>query len=612
MPTRSRSDDSASGDAGRVLPVCRPARQVMELELAHRQRWVGRRDPRREGVDRPPPRADTGRAGASSATAPGPARCGGRHAGRSPLRRAVPAPMAATTSSCSSSSRAARVRRAAGVVESADVLGQQGIVAHAAGDHGVGQADHHDTIETQAPGPTEGGHEHPVAESAVGEVRGVEGGLFEQGVHCPPEGAVVGALRHGVELAQSEDRSPAPGRWRRARRGAMTPGRCRGSGRGAPPAQVAWVDHDPPGGVARVTRSSTNSAMAPAAPARSACRSARFPSRSRHWTGPRTTPASEDTESHRLAGMRPRPGPDTMGAVESHATTSWRAQSEAARSSRPSTVAPATVRSRCRVSRSVDGHTGCGQLLVQRPDVAGTRRMEDGLRPCRDAGVDRRPPRHGPRRAPLRRGRRRTRTSVKASARRLRPPTRSERCRSGPRRRRGPVVLTEPWCRARATSTGPSVPSTPGAPSVPVAPSAAAAAAWARSTVSAKPRRADACARRPARAQRSPIRPRRRASVSRMGRGASPQLGDAVAQRHQAARVPDEIGQPTPGRQGPGADGLEIDRSRYEALLPRAASTGTPSWRISLSTVVQLTLTTPRRPSGPSEEASARRANSAE
>ena len=71
--------------------------------------------------------------------------------------------------------------------------------------------------------------------------------------------------------------------------------------------------------------------------------------------------------------------------------------------------------------------------------------------------------------------------------------------------------------------------------------------------------------------------------------GAATQFGDALAQCHQPARMPDEIGQPTSSARGPSCEWPRGRAERGTRRCPRAASTGTPSWRISLSTVVQLT-----------------------
>ena len=257
--------------------------------------------------------------------------------------------MAATTSSCSSSSLARPCPQPAGLVESADVLGQQGIVADAARDHGVGQPEHHHPVEAQAPGPGERGDEHAVAESAVGKIRGVERASLRAGCARPARTRRGRRAPTPRRARRAPAPNPAPARPRRARRGARTDCRCRGSGRGAP--RPTWrgstTTHPEVWPGSRGPRR-TRPGLRPSRPPRRAVRRGSR-SRSAHWTGPRTTPASDDMASHRLAGTRPRPGPDTTGAVESHAMTSWRAQSEAGSSSSPSNVVPATVRSRCRV-----------------------------------------------------------------------------------------------------------------------------------------------------------------------------------------------------------------------------------------------------------------------
>ena len=51
------------------------------------------------------------------------------------------------------------------------------------------------------------------------------------------------------------------------------------------------------------------------------------------------------------------------------------------------------------------------------------------------------------------------------------------------------------------------------------------------------------------------------------GGGTTPELRQRVAKRHQSPRVRDELRQPPPRLEGPGADGLEVDGVRSQALV---------------------------------------------
>ena len=165
--------------------------------------------PAAEGVDGSPSGPDAGERSPSSATAPGPFRCGGRRAGRWPTRRVVPAPMAARTSACSSSSRAARVRNATGDVETGGrprVTGRRlrsrpGTTASASPrsttrSNRRPRARPKGATKTPSPNP-------PSGRSDVSRTA-----LFEHGAHGPREGAELGPVRHRVELAEGQHRAP--------------------------------------------------------------------------------------------------------------------------------------------------------------------------------------------------------------------------------------------------------------------------------------------------------------------------------------------------------------------------------------------------------------------
>ena len=202
MPTARRGVARDHRGAGCVVAL-RPARHVVQLELGPRQGRVGGGDTGREGVDRSPARPDAAQRRDPPAGHLGPPRArvdtrvgggpsarpggdGGDDVGVQLLEPGLPGAQAPRD------------------IEPSGALGQQGVVPDAAGNHGVGHAHEHHPVEVQAPGPGEGSHEDAVAETAVGSVRGVEARLFEHGPHGAPEGVVVGATRHGVELTQRQ------------------------------------------------------------------------------------------------------------------------------------------------------------------------------------------------------------------------------------------------------------------------------------------------------------------------------------------------------------------------------------------------------------------------
>ena len=139
----------------------------------------------------------------------------------------------------------------------------------------------------------------------------------------------------------------------------------------------------------------------------------------------------------------------------------------------------------------------------------------------------------------------------------------------------GPATTGQAPVRARtrsrmARSAGAMAPrskhsTAPRAPTVPGAPDAAVAAASARSTVSAKPRSCRWVRTASNSRARSPIRPRRLPMAARVGAGQRRSSVTASAQRHETAGMSDQLRQPAPRGQGPGADGLEVDGPRCQA-----------------------------------------------
>ena len=265
----------------------------------------------------------------------------------------------------------------------------------AAGDHGVGHADEHDAVEAQAPGPAEGGHEDPVAETAVGELRGVEARSL-RARSARPAGTRRGRCdptRRRARPARAPPRAPA--RRRRARRRATT------AGVGV---EVAVEELDRPRGVGRPRPRRRHRARARGPRRTRPARRPRGPvpgSRAGQVREPfaplRRAPHHAGVGRQRVPAAGGHPSP--VGARDDRGRRQPRHHlvrgPSPTRPARAGRAAPAPVTDRCEASRlgPVGGDAGAGQLLVQGAGVAGAGGMEDRLGPRRHPGVDRRAPR---------------------------------------------------------------------------------------------------------------------------------------------------------------------------------------------------------------------------
>ena len=529
-------------------------------------------DPGREGVDRSPPGADAGEGGASTATAPGPVRCGGRHGGRWPRAASCRPRRRRATSSAQLVEPRRAGAQAARDVESADALGQQGVVADAAGDHGVGHADQHHAFEPQAPGAAEGSHEHAVAEAAVGELRGVEARSLRARSRT--------ARRNAPWSVRADTASSSPRASTAPRTCSVAP-RARRAGHDAGVGvEVAVEEPDRPRGVGRPRparwrrvrrrRGRRRRRRAPRPRRRSSSWSRRQVLESlgplRRARAPR--PASDDSASHRLVGTRRRSGPDTMGAVReprhdlvARPVRCGQLEQAEQRGPRHRPVQAPTSRARWRRRRPRPA-PGAGPGRSRGPGDGGSAWAHDGTPASTEAT-------HGAHRGAH------LFVGVGAGAHlgeRCRSPGLGHepraRWRSRPPRRRGPGARRRQGAGVESTSTGPRASRAPRRPGGGVGrglgqvdgvgepASVEVGAHLGQQTAQV----ADAAA--PA------------GQGAEGGRGAAPELGHRVAERHQPPGVPDEIGQPPPRRQGRGADGLEVDGGPAPGAVPAPASTG--------------------------------------